>query len=260
MCSGLDFRDGGAKGGDAAGLDGAVAGGEAFYGVGEEFLGAGHGGLFVPCAEVGEREEPGRKSADGEATFADECVAGEESSVALVEEGEVAGDVAGGFDDAEGADEIAFGEETGGAGFDSRDTAFDFSLGFVGFERGIGRFLEQGETAVVGDELDGGGAEFFDEGVDGTDVVHVGVGEEDSADGGSEEAGGDEDVVVATGEAGVDEGETVGFKDEVTINETEAGELGGIGGDLRGFHGGLDAQGPLKGDDLSPLATFKSLV
>jgi hypothetical protein len=96
--------------------------------------------------------------------------------------------------------------------------------------------LQEGQTAGVGDELYVGGPEFFEEGVDGADVIHVGVGEENAADGCAENAGGGEDVVVGAGEAGVDEGEAVGFADEVAVDEAEAGELSGVGRDLSGFH------------------------
>jgi len=98
-----------------------VAAGEALDGVGEESVGAGERGGFVPCAEVGQREEPGGEAADGEVAFADEAVAGVEGAVALIEEGEMAGDVAGGFNDTEGADELAFGDEFCGARLDAGD-------------------------------------------------------------------------------------------------------------------------------------------
>jgi hypothetical protein len=46
---------------------------------------------------------------------------------------------------------------------------------------------------------------------------------------------------VRAGEAGVDECEAVGFADEETIHETEAGELDGVGGYLSGFHREINA-------------------
>jgi hypothetical protein len=144
--------------------------------------------------------------------------------------------VAGGLDGAEGADEFVFGDEFVGAGLDAGDAAFDFGLRFVGLERHVGWFLEEGQAAGVGDELDVRGAEFFEEGVDGADVVPVGVGEEDAADGCAESASGDEDVVVGAGEAGVDEGEAVGFANEEAVDEAESGELDSVGGDLSRFH------------------------
>jgi hypothetical protein len=60
----LSLGDGGAEGGDAAGFDGAVAAGETFDGIGEELLGAGQRGGFVPGAEVRQREEPGGEAAE----------------------------------------------------------------------------------------------------------------------------------------------------------------------------------------------------
>jgi hypothetical protein len=234
--SGLSFGDGGAEGGDAAGLDGAVAAGETFDGIGEELLGTGQRGGFVPGGEVGKRKEPGGEAADGEMAHADEGVAGVEGAVALVEEGEVARDVAGRFDGTEGADELAFGDEFRGPGLDAGDAAFDFGFGFGGCEGLVGWSPEEGQAAGVGDELDVGGAEFCEEGVNGADVVHVSVGEENASDGCAEGVGGGEDVVVSAGEAGVDEGEAVGLAHEVTVDEAEAGELNGVGGDLSGFH------------------------
>ena len=85
-------------------------------------------------------------------------------------------------------------------------------------------------------------------------MIHMCVREKDAADGCAESAGSGENVVVGVGQAGVDEGEAVGLTHEVAINEAEAGELGGVGCNLRGFHWGLDAEGTLKGADLSLIA------
>ena len=237
--SGGGFGDCGAEGGDAAGLDGSVAAGEALAGVAEELLCAGESGGLVPGAEVGQGEEPGGKATHGQVAFADECVASVEGAVALVEEGDVAGEVTGSIDDAERADEFAVGDEFRRAGLDAGDAPFDFDLGFVGLEGHVGWLLEEGKTARVGDELDVGRAEFFEEGVDGAEVVHVGVSEKEAANGRGEGAGGGEDIALRAWEAGVDEGEAVGFADEVAVDEAETGELGGVGGDLGGFHLGI---------------------
>jgi hypothetical protein len=178
---GIGFGDGGAEGGDAARLDGSVAACEALDREGKEFLGADERGGFVPGAEVGQRKEPGGEAADGEVAFADEGVAGVEGAVAFVEKGEVAGDVARGFDGAEGTDELALSDKSGGTGFDAGDAAFDCGLGLVGLEGRVGRLLEERQAARVGDELDVRGAEFLEEGVDGAEVIHVGVGEKNAA-------------------------------------------------------------------------------
>jgi hypothetical protein len=72
-------------------------------------------------------------------------------------------------------------------------------------------------------------------------VVDVGVGEENATDGCAEGAGGGEDVIGGVGEVGVDEGEAVGFADEVTVDEAKASELVAVGRDRCRSHLGLDA-------------------
>jgi hypothetical protein len=216
-----------------------VARGEALNGVVEKLLCAGDGGGLVPVGEVGQGKKPWSETAYGKAAHGNEGVACVESVVALIEKREVAGDVTGGFDGAEGADEVAFVEESGGAGFNAGEASFDLCLRLVRLERFVGWFLEEREAAGVGDELDVCGAEFFEESVDGADVVHVSVGEENAADGRVERTGGGEDVVVGSGEAGVDEGDAVGLADEIAIDEGEAGELKGVGGDLGRLHDGI---------------------
>ena len=91
----------------------------------------------MPGAEVGEGKEPWSEAAYGKAAHGDEGVAGVEGSVALVEEREMAGNVAGCLDGAEGADEVTFFEEFCRAGFDAGDAAFDFGLRLVGLEGGV---------------------------------------------------------------------------------------------------------------------------
>lgn len=103
-------------------------------------------------------------------------------------------------------------------------------------KRFVGWFLQERQSADVRGELDLRGAQLREKGIDGADVVDVGVGEEDAADGCVEGAGGGEDVVCGVGEVGVDEGEAVGFADEVAVDEAEAGELMAVGGDRGRFH------------------------
>ena len=225
------------EGGEGSGFDCSVAAGEALDGEEEEFFGAGYGGSLAPGAAVGQGEVPGAEAGDGDSAGADEGVAGEEGSVALVEEGEMAGDVSGGFDGAEGAVEVAFGEELCGAGGDAGEAAFDLFGGLAGLKGFVGWLLQEGEAAGVDGEFDFGGGEFGDEVVYGAGVVHVGVGEEDAADRCSEGVGGGEDGVGGVGEVGVEEGKAVGLADEVAVEEmAEAGELVGVGGDGGGFH------------------------
>ena len=88
--------DGRAEGREAAGVDCAVAAGEALDGEGQKLFRADYCEGLAPGADV--RKEPGWIAADGEAADGAEGVAGVEGAVAFVEEGEVAGDVAGGFD------------------------------------------------------------------------------------------------------------------------------------------------------------------
>ena len=110
------FSDGLFQGGSTAGFDLAVAAGEALDGDGgslEEGAGGCEGDVPVPGAEVGQGEVPRHKAADAETAYAAEGVSGEEGAVALVEEGEMAGDVARGLEDAEGAVEFAAGQEVG---------------------------------------------------------------------------------------------------------------------------------------------------
>lgn len=76
-------------------------------------------------------------------------------------------------------------------------------------------------------------------------MVDVGVSEEDAADGRAESLCGGEDVVVGVGEVGVDEGEAVGLADEVAVDQAEASELMGVGGDRCGLHSLLDAPKPV---------------
>jgi hypothetical protein len=85
-------RAGFAERGEATVVDCSVAAGEALDGEREELVGGGYGGGLAPGADV--RHEPRGKAADGEAAQAAEGVAGVEGSVALVEEREMAGDVA----------------------------------------------------------------------------------------------------------------------------------------------------------------------
>ena len=49
-------------------------------------------------------------------------------------------------------------------------------------------------------------------------MVDMGVGEEDAADGCTEGTGCGENVLGGVGEIGVDEGEAVGFADEVAVD------------------------------------------
>ena len=126
----LGFGDCGAQGWDAAGIDGPVTAGEALDGEREELVGGDYCGGFAPGADVG--EEPWRIAADSKLADAAEGVAGVEGAVALVEEGEMAGDVAGSFDRAEGAVEFAFDEETRGVGVDTRQAAAYLFVGFAG--------------------------------------------------------------------------------------------------------------------------------
>jgi hypothetical protein len=237
----LSFGDSCAKGGYAAGVDGSVATGEAYDGEREQLVGGGYGGGFAPGSDVG--EEPWWIAADGEVAYACQGVAGVEGAVALVEEGEMAGDVARSFDGAEGAVEFAFDEQTRGAGLDAGKAAADLFVGFAGLEGFVGWFFEEREGAGVGGELDLRGAEFCEEGVDGAYVVDVSVGEEDAADWGAEGFGGGEDVVGGVGEVGVDEGEAVGLADEVAVDEADACELVAVGGDWGRLHGGFDDEG-----------------
>ena len=148
----------------------------------------------------------------------------------------MAGDVAWSLDDEKRTVEFAFGEEAYGACVDAGEAASDLFVGLAGLERFVWWFLQQREGAGVGSELDPRGAKFREEGVDGADVVDVGVGEEDAADGSAEGFGDGEDVVVGVGEVRVDESEAIGLADEVTVDEAEAGELVGVGGDRGGLH------------------------
>src|SRR5271168_1756204 len=148
--------DGGAEGGDAAGFDAAVAAGEALDWEREELVGGGYRGGLAPCAHVG--EEPGWIAADGEVAEAGEGVAGVEGAVALVEEGQVAGDVAGSFYRAEGAVEFAFCEETRGPGVDAGEAASDLFVRLAGLERFVGWLLQERKSAGVGGEFDLRGA------------------------------------------------------------------------------------------------------
>ena len=72
-------------------------------------------------------------------------------------------------------------------------------------------------------------------------MIDVRVGEEDAADGCAEGAGGGEDVIGRIGEVGVDEGEAIGFANEVAVDEAKTCELVSAGGDRGRFHGELDA-------------------
>jgi hypothetical protein len=120
----------------------------------------------------------------------------------------------------------------------SGEAAFEFALRLVGFEGAVllGFFGEEARLACAdGDfkagELVGAGGcagEEFGEGVERTDVVGVGVGEEDAADGSAEGLGGLEKFDGGA-EGGVDECEAVGLKDEVGVHEAELGELVGVG-------------------------------
>lgn len=205
-----------------------MAAGEALDGVIEQGAGAGDGYGFVPGGDVGEREEPGSVAADGEAADGDEGVSGVEGSVALVEQGEVAGDVAGGFEDAEAAVEFAGGEAAGDRRGDAGEAAADRTFRFAGLEGFVGGTAEEGKASGAGGEFDPG-PEAGDEGVDRADVIDVGVGEGDAADGGA--GGGGEDVGSGSGEAGVDQGEAVGLRDEIAVDEAVAGELEGVRGE-----------------------------
>ena len=80
----------------------------------------------MPGGDVGQGEVPGGPAGDvGVAADGDEGVAGVEDAVALVEEAEVAGGVAGGGDAAEGAVEFAIGDEVRGLGAGAGEGAFD---------------------------------------------------------------------------------------------------------------------------------------
>ena len=70
----------------------------------------------------------------------------------------MAGDVAGSFDDQEGAIEFAFGEETRGTCIDAGEAAADLFVGLAGLERFVGWFFEERKSAGVGSELDLRGA------------------------------------------------------------------------------------------------------
>ena len=115
-----------------------MAAGKALDGVGEEFFRAGESGGFVPGGKVGQREEPGSEAADRKATHADESVPCIQRTVAFVEERKMAGNVSRRFDDAQRADDAAFGKQQRGLGFDSGDTSLDFALWLVGFKGSVG--------------------------------------------------------------------------------------------------------------------------
>ena len=112
-----------------------MAAGEALDGEVEELAGAGEGG-GEGLANF-EWKPPGAEAGDAEVEDGEEGVAGVEGSIALVEEGELAGDVAGGGDGAEGADEVAFGEDLGGDGGDAGEASGDLAWGVGGAERFI---------------------------------------------------------------------------------------------------------------------------
>ena len=107
-----------------------MAAGEALDGVVEEVAGAGEGG-GKGLADF-EGEPPGAEAGDAEVEDGDEGVACVEGAVAVVEEGELARDVAGGGDGKEGADAVAFGEDLGGDGGDAGEAALDFAWGVGG--------------------------------------------------------------------------------------------------------------------------------
>ena len=169
-----------------------------------------------------------RVAADG-----GEGVAGVEGAVALVEEADVAGRVAGGGDAAEGAVEFAVGDEVCGGGAGAGEAAFDFALRLVGVEGAIlaRLFGEQAGVALgdgdVGRSADGSAGVLRAaerEGVEGADVVAVGVGEEDAADGAVVDGlRGGEDGSGGARDGGIDEGEAVDLGDEVAVAEAEAG-------------------------------------
>jgi hypothetical protein len=145
--------------------------------------------------QIGQRKEPRGEAAYGETAFAGERVPGVESAVALVEEREMSGDVSGGFDGAERADEIAFSEKSRGSRFDSGDAALDFPLGFVGQKGGVGWLFQKGQAAGAGSELNVGVAELLNERIHGAHVVYVGMGEGDAAEGCAESPDGSEYVI-----------------------------------------------------------------
>ncbi len=67
-------------------------------------------------------------------------------------------------------------------------------------------------------------------------MIDVGVGKEDASDGRAERLGNGEDLFSGAADGGVDEGEAVGLLDEVAVDDAEAGELVGVGGDAGESH------------------------
>ena len=119
---------------NAAFADRAVAAGEALDRETSQGAGAGQGQRFGPHHESRKGEVPGSPTADSEAADADKRIAGEEGAVALVEKAEMAGDVTGGRDDAERAEELAFGHDVGDRGDDAGQAAMKGLLRLVGGE------------------------------------------------------------------------------------------------------------------------------
>jgi len=146
----------------------------------------------------------------------------------------VAGNVARSVDTAERAEEFAVFDEAGDGGDDARQASADFLLRLAGAEGSVGRTLQQWQRAFTDGDYDTG--QTLRELIDGADVIDVGVGKEDAADGRAKRLRDSEDVLPATGYRGVDEGEAVGFTDQVAVHHAEAGELVGVGRDLGNLH------------------------
>jgi hypothetical protein len=242
---GFGFEEGGFEEVAFAFEDVAVARGYAGDGDGEQVADAGDRGGTIPCGKFGEGEVPRAEAGDvGCSAHGDEGVACVERAVALVEITEVAGRVAWRGKAAEGAEEFAFVEEVGGGGFSAREVHLHAGFAVLAGEwveilqrrlrEHEGFALRDGDGRRVGD---GGG-----EGIEGADVVGVRVGEEKASDRtGIKGAGGCDDLGGGAGDHGVDESEAVGLLYEVAVDQAEAGELVGVGGDAGDVHGGSGA-------------------
>ena len=172
--------------------------------------------------KVGKRKVPRGPAADGEPAYVDEGIACVEGAVALVEKGDVAGNVAGCRNATQRAEEFAFLKDVSNGRADAGEATCEAVLRLSWQERFIGRPAQQGESAGVRGEGDAG--QFGRQAVDRADVVYVSVGEDDALDRESGGCGCGEDGGFGVGEAGVDEREGGGLAgsaflaDEVAVD------------------------------------------
>ena len=178
--------------------------------------------LLVPGREVREREERVRAGRGVDAEQGREDVAAVERAVAGVEEGEVAGGVAGRRRSTSSEPTFARPRSSGSAS-SSRPGS---RLLTRRARPGLHRLVAAEQDRVAGGDQDLGIGESGGEGVERADVVAVGMGEDDPDDRGPEVGGGGEDLLGAALDHRVDQRQPVVLLDEECVDHAVAADPG----------------------------------